>query len=116
MKKRMIALLLTLAMAVAMLIPVSAAVSQPDNTDACSHNWVDAGNLYLSEYRYIDVTWHEVIYRMRQICTKCALIQDNIYKTYKGSHNDAVFCTLCSHKIIYTIPSEMMDVKNVTAR
>ncbi len=112
----MIALLLTLAMAVAMLIPVSAAVSQPDNTNACSHNWVDAGNIYPVSYKYLDRTWHATTYNMRQICTKCALIQDRAYETRNEPHNSDLFCTLCSHTILHTIPGETMDVKNIAAR
>ena len=80
MKKQIIALALVLVLSMAMLVPAFAAEQR-----ACSHRWVDCGNIYATYEPYSD-SQHMVRMKVPQICALCTARQDTVVSSYPENH------------------------------
>ena len=89
MKKKIIAFALVLMLTLAMMLPAFAAEPR-----ACSHNWLDSGNIVITGYtNNNDYATHRVHAYVPQICTLCA-----VAGTRDASFTEAhtgLYCSKC---------------------
>ena len=89
MKKKIIAFALVLMLTLAMMLPAFAAEPR-----ACSHNWIDSGNIVITGYtNNHDYATHRVHAYVNQICSLCAAT-----RTRDASFTEAhtgLYCSKC---------------------
>lgn len=111
-KKRLLALLLTLALCTAMMLSGSAAtVPSEDSNYKHEHIWNITNELL--RYDYINPTYHVPIYgEWKRCAVKGCLVVIPPQSEFPGSyepHNNGSYCTLCNHQVQMSIPgSEIM--------
>ena len=97
MKKKIVALLLVLVLAVAIMVPVFAASVEPR---ACSHTWMNVGANYEVIRDYDDWT-HSITTYIHQTCNKfCGASRELEVGTTYQSHvyGTGIYCVHCNHR------------------
>ena len=102
MKKKIVALILVLALTMAMMVPVFAAGVEPR---ACTHNWIYL-DLVITDCKYLNDAMHRITYYHNLICDRCTMRSTTSSTTEAVSHN--MPCTTCrSFGQIRSIVAEM---------
>lgn len=106
MVKRLLALVLALALCTSLMLPGFAAVEQSNElvtleNDACPNcGRNDWGEYILKRYEYYNPTYHTPYYTITPYCHGCGY--EKITYTSRQPvepHNDGYYCTLCNHRI-----------------
>lgn len=111
-KKRLLALVLTLALCITMMLPGAAAV-RPTNSEEHTHVWSTTGTSTIT-YAYENPTYHIATTTDAYPCKYCSAVQKAI-RTRRETHNSGNYCTLCRRYINMSLPGEIMGVDHEDA-